>query len=31
VGRGPLAIVAAAGDVWISNSVVGTVWRVRPI
>ncbi len=30
-GKGPLAIVGAAGDVWLSNSVDGTVWRVKPV
>ena len=27
VDKGPLSIAPAAGDVWISNSEVGQVWR----
>ena len=28
VGGGPLSIASAAGDVWLSNSTDGEIWRV---
>jgi len=28
VGKGPLSIASAAGDVWISNSNDGELWRL---
>ena len=30
-GKSPLSIVSAAGDVWISVSDAGQIWRVRPV
>jgi DNA-binding beta-propeller fold protein YncE len=30
VGHGPLAVAAAAGDVWVSNSNDGQLWRLAP-
>ena len=30
-GKGPLSIASAAGDVWISVSDAGQIWRVRAV
>jgi hypothetical protein len=30
-GESPLSIASAAGDVWISVSDAGEVWRVKPV
>jgi hypothetical protein len=27
VGSGPLSIASSAGDVWLSNSAEGEIWR----
>lgn len=30
VGHGPLAVAEVNGDAWVSNSIDGELWRLRP-